>query len=305
MATVLEKGLVEKAIKIKLRNTIHNSLDLIRDDINKLEVLFQKNSPHAVIADDITRIQRLVDELNECQITRNINLIVDKLEEIFAHIKRFNKKHQESISNEIFVRLGEAIDFCKQELQRFNAIEEACKALQSCEMLSENSSKNLLEIWSNSLELFAEFLEEDPAFFSDELLKDLNKLSKVVLDVTAKSNYTTSKRKLIYRRRIRLAANLLVHLTEQKQLDLSLQGEPKENIQQEQKEDENELTEAPLSLSESLDRSNHGSTVEAAEDPALPYINDAWVLSGEDAALFLEIVENPPEPSDALLSVFR
>jgi hypothetical protein len=42
MATVLEKGLVEKAIKIKLRNTIHNSLDLIRDDINKLEVLFQK-----------------------------------------------------------------------------------------------------------------------------------------------------------------------------------------------------------------------------------------------------------------------
>jgi hypothetical protein len=172
-------------------------------------------------------------------------------------------------------------------------------------MLSENSSKNLLEIWSNSLELFAEFLEEDPAFFSDELLKDLNKLSKVVLDVTAKSNYTTSKRKLIYRRRIRLAANLLVHLTEQKQLDLSLQGEPKENIQQEQKEDENELTEAPLSLSESLDRSNHGSTVEAAEDPALPYKNDAWVLSGEDAALFLEIVENPPEPSDALLSVFR
>jgi hypothetical protein len=41
------------------------------------------------------------------------------------------------------------------------------------------------------------------------------------------------------------------------------------------------------------------------EKPALPYRNDAWVLSEEDAEAFFKIMENPPEPSEALLSIFK
>ncbi|MBD2505448.1 type II toxin-antitoxin system TacA family antitoxin [Anabaena azotica] len=41
------------------------------------------------------------------------------------------------------------------------------------------------------------------------------------------------------------------------------------------------------------------------EQEAQPYRNDAWVLSQTDAKAFLEVMDNPPAPSKALLSIFE
>jgi hypothetical protein len=38
---------------------------------------------------------------------------------------------------------------------------------------------------------------------------------------------------------------------------------------------------------------------------AQPYQNDTWVLSKKDSQVILNAMENPPAPSEALLSLFE
>ncbi|WP_460206390.1 type II toxin -antitoxin system TacA 1-like antitoxin [Scytonema sp. NUACC21] len=44
---------------------------------------------------------------------------------------------------------------------------------------------------------------------------------------------------------------------------------------------------------------------ELVDNSATQYKNNTLVLSERDSMRFLEIMNNPPEPSDALLSIFK
>ena len=203
MVSVLDNELQEK-LGERVDRWIQDPLEALR---LHLESCHKQEPKSAVIADDMTRILTLINEVSELRKSRDVSKIIEKLEKIVDQIISFRGEHNEYVSDEIFEEVKKAISFCKEEVKKTERIKQIGKNIDIVGKLPSN--REGFEIFLETIEDLAEIVDDDIDFFPKESLKTFFELSISILEKTHnKIENSAIKEKL--RRRVRYVSHFVI-----------------------------------------------------------------------------------------------
>ncbi len=206
----VSQQIVERADK-----RIQNSLDLLRAH---LERCHQKTPESAAVADDLSEILVLLNELSELRHTRKVPEIAEKIEQIIEKAHQFRANHKKFAPDNIYNEILSAINFCKEQIERVERFKRIHKTLEAPSELPKDIEA-YLETITESLEDLAGILDEDSDFFGKEALVILRELSFIILkksesELTNKESRRDTKRTKLWQRQ-KFAAYFMLSRTQE------------------------------------------------------------------------------------------
>jgi hypothetical protein len=193
-----------------LAATVHKQSEINQKKAH-LEKQFQDVSDTAAVADEITRLQRLADEIREFTKKRKFYQLNQIATVAINEVKSFHQNFSEAAPEEIFDALDMGISALKTSL---DLMLQTTQQLQAIDELNENSSLKKLRNWAINLEILAEELEDNLPFLSAEAFECLTSLGETLVLKSHKRGEDAKTKRERERRRIRFAAGFILNLVE-------------------------------------------------------------------------------------------
>lgn len=224
MATI-ERELIKKVKKVKS--------DISKDStkLNEIESAFQRDhfsaghlvkmclytdSIHAVAHERVTEIQCVVDRVREYTESRKFYAMKQAVEDAISRIQVFHDEFSLPLPIDIFTILATGINTHLSSLEAMKIAVENVIKIQS--FPDTGSEIEVLRVWAENLESFAEEFEDNQEFFSSEVFSSLEVLAtQVVLKCRVKKPLANGSEQEVYRRRVRYAAGFLLNVIEASQ----------------------------------------------------------------------------------------
>jgi len=176
-----------------------------------LERQFCDVSDEATASDEITRLQRLADEIREFTLNKKLYQLKQVIGVTLDEAKSFCETFSQPLPDCIFTALSEGIETLIKSLK---LAQQSAEKLKFIENFDENSSEKQLRNWAINLEILAEELENCLPFITLEILESIEKnCETIVLKARRKGKDAKTKRES-YRRRLRFAAGFVLNLVE-------------------------------------------------------------------------------------------
>lgn len=196
----------------------------IQDPLDSLRLFLKRchtqNSTSAAKADDLTRILRLINELSSLQQKREIRKIINKLEEIVRCIRQFRNDHKDQVPDEIVSEAESALEFCKEEVSKYDKFIKAIDSIRDSNKLPKNS-RAAYEMVAEGFEELSEIIDKDYYLLPKSVLKILVEISFSVLE-QVEEKVSVSERKDKLRIRIRNAAYFILRRIEEVEPNIAL-----------------------------------------------------------------------------------
>lgn len=176
-----------------------------------LEKRIQAVSSPTAIADGITRLQGLADEIRELTRARKFYQLNQAIATTANAIKAFPETCCQAIPVDVFEAVNTGVQALENSL---DLISNASEQLNLIEDLSEDSSLKQLRNWTTYLEILAEELEDHLPFLSAEVFDCLERLAETIVLKSRKRGADARTTRESYRRRLRFAAGFILNLVE-------------------------------------------------------------------------------------------
>ncbi len=223
---ILDKDLISKAVESNVDNIIHKQLESIKCELDEK---YQQDSLAGKTVDDIRKIQCIVDDAkrisfsNELLLDERIKEVLNKIKEAISKISEFDKEQQKTLPDKVFQDLNKILHSCQEKLEslrkKLESIRNSLTPITTItKKIEESSSKRVFQDWAETIEVFAEGLEELFEVSSEIPLGIIEDFAKNLLLITAKKSQITT-RKDEYRRRLKYAAKFILGLVREKRYE--------------------------------------------------------------------------------------
>jgi hypothetical protein len=228
MQSTIDKNPLTVAVENSVDKFVYEQLDSIKHELNRL---FEIKSLSGEDIDDLREIQYIIDEARKVEakstiLDRKIDTILGKTTEAIKKIEILLEKYKDKnidTLKKIISDLEEILNSCTKKVDSFTEKLEFIK--QSLTPISKkylpnlqaNSNKKIFKEWAETLEMFANCLEE---CIKIEIIKDIyfesiENLAMTILSIVSEKS-SSNHRRDEYKRRLKFAASYIVKIIDEK-----------------------------------------------------------------------------------------